>query len=138
MREPNLLAHRDESQLLSILEAAAGVPVVGVSREVTLDVAGGNTGGKPQLTTFFYTTQDGSAGEVTLFVKRCTWKRRSEAVHYRHLTTHGVPTPRLYGVLRNQSDEEIIFLEPLTATDFRSDSEEEWRRMLSLLARFNA
>src|SRR5260370_34687078 len=101
-------------------------------------IGGGYSGGTTQLSTFSYMTRDGSSGEVTLFVKRCAWKGRSEAVHYRHLAARGVPIPRLYGALHNDSGEEIIFLEPLTATEFRCDSENEWREMLSLLARLNS
>jgi hypothetical protein len=138
LEEPDLLSNLNETQLLLVLEAAVGVPVAGISGIAPLGVEGGYSGGSTQLSTFFYTTRDGRSGEVTLFVKRCAWKRRSEAVHYRHLAARGVPTPRLYGALQNDSGEEIIFLEPLTATGFRWDSEEEWRGMLSLLARFNA
>src|SRR6266851_6089605 len=119
------------------MEAAVGVPIASLASEALPGIEQGCSGGDQQLFTFFYTTRDGRSGEVTLFVKRCAWKRRSEAVHYRHLAERGVPTPRLHGVLHNDSDEEIIFLEPLTATDFRSDSEEEWRAMLSLLVRLN-
>ena len=137
MEEPNLLSHVTQTQLLELLEAAVGAPIASLACEALPGIEQGCSGGNQQLYIFFYTTRDGRAGEVTLFVKRCAWKRRSEAVHYRHLAARGVPTPRLYGALQNHSGEEIIFLEPLTATDFRSDSEEEWRAMLSLLARLN-
>jgi hypothetical protein len=134
----DLLSNLNETQLRLLLEAAVGVPIADLASEGPLGVGGGYSGSEQQLSTFFYTTRDGRSGEVTLFVKRCAWKRRSEAVHYRHLTANGVPTPRLYGELHDDSGEEVIFLEPLTATGFRWDSEEEWRGMLSLLARFNS
>ena len=137
MKEPNLLSHVTQTQLLLLLEAVVGVPIASLASEALPGIEQGCSGGDQHLARFLYTARDGRSGEVTLFVKRCAWKRRSEAVHYRHLAARGVPTPRLYGALRNDSGEEIIFLEPLTATDFRSDSEEEWRAMLSLLARLN-
>jgi hypothetical protein len=137
VEEPDLLSNFNETQLLPILEAAVGVPIASLSGITPLGVEGGYSGGSTHLSTFSYTTRDGRPGEVTLFVKRCAWKRRSEAVHYRHLAAHGVPTPRLYGALHNDSGEEIIFLEPLTTTGSRCDSETEWRGMLSLMARLN-
>lgn len=126
-----------ETQLLSVLEAVAGTPLAGFTvqtRPAVQDVPGGNK----RLLTFLYTTRDGMPGEATLFAKRCVWKGRSEAVHYRHLAARGVPTARLYGALRDGGGEEVVFLERLTEVGFRDDSEVEWRSLLSLLAWFNA
>lgn len=127
----------NETQLRPILEAATGtllsrsaVRMRPAAQEVSV--------GESRLLTFLYAAQDGTPGEVMLFVKRCVWKGRSEAVHYRYLATQGVPTPRLYGALRDGGGEEVIFLESLTEVGFHGDSETEWRSMLSLLARFNA
>ena len=53
----------------------------------------------------------------------------------RAATANGVPTPRLYGALLNDSGEEVDFLEPLTATGFRRDSEPEWRDALDFCDR---
>jgi hypothetical protein len=44
----------------------------------------------------------------------------------------------VYGTASHASGDEIIFLERLSPIGFRADSPAEWRRMLSLLARFNA
>ncbi len=140
MKYPGLLSHVPETALLALLEAVEGMPIVAVASAALapLDTTEGRSGGDQQLNTFSYTTRDGTSRELTLFVKRCAWKQRSEAVHYRHLAAAGVPTPRLYGALQNDRGEEVIFLEPLTATGFQSGSEAEWRAMLSLLAQFNA
>lgn len=137
MEEANLAFGLSETQLRPILEAATGTPLSRSAvrmRPATQEVPADNS----RLLTFLYAAQDGTPGEVMLFVKRCVWKGRSEAVHYRYLAAQGVPTPRLYGALREEGGEEVIFLESLTEVGFRSDSETEWRSMLSLLARFNA
>lgn len=131
------MLHLNETQLLPVLEAAVGASIAGFTLDAYPAEEGDQSGDK-QFCTFHYTTQSGQSGQVTLFAKRCVWKGRSEAVHYRHLSARGVPTPRLYGALTNDAGEEIVFLERLTATGFRNDSETEWRRMLSLLARLNA
>jgi hypothetical protein len=136
---PGLLSHVQEPALLTLLAAIVGTPIVTAvcTALPTPGTEAGHSGGDQQLFTFSYTTRGGRSGELTLFIKRCAWKQRSEAVHYRHLAAAGIPTPRLYGALQNDVGEEVVFLEPLTATGFRIDSEEEWRAMLSLLARFN-
>lgn len=90
------------------------------------------------LHTFTYTAREGEQGEITLFVKRCVWKRRYESVHYRHLAECGVPAPHLYGAVVDAGGAEVIFLEPLERIGFDRRSEAEWRAMLSLLARLNA
>jgi len=126
-----------ETQLLPVLEAVAGTPLAEFTVQMRPAVRDDPSGNK-RLLNFLYKTQDGVIGEATLFAKRCVWKGRSEAVHYRHLTARAVPTARLYGPLRDGGGAEIIFLEPLTEVGFRDDSEAEWRSLLSLLARFNA
>lgn len=137
MEEASLAFGLNETQLRPILEAATGTPLSRSAvrmRPATREVPTGDT----RLLTFLYAAQDGTPGEVMLFVKRCVWKGRSEAVHYRYLAARGVPTPRLYGALREEGGEEVIFLENLTGVGFYGNSETEWRSMLSLLARFNA
>ncbi len=124
-----------EAQVLPILERIAGSPLAGFTAAST---ATENNLGATRLATFHHTRPTGETGEVTLFVKKCAWEGRSEAVHYRHLAAAGVPTPRLLGTVFNASNEEVIFLEPVTAIGFQEDSEAEWRKMLSLLAQFNA
>lgn len=128
-----------QTQLLPILESIVGEPVTGCTvLPSPEDQSDDQSEGQKRLVAFLYTTQGGKTAEVSLFVKTCVWKGRSETVHYRHLATKGVPTPRLYGNCRNAEGQEVIFLEPLSAVGFRDRSESEWRAMLSLLARFNA
>jgi len=137
MEKASLPFGLSETQLRPILEAAGGAPFSGSAVRISPADREAPDSDK-RLLTFLSAGQDGAPGEVTLFVKRCVWKGKSEAVHYRHLAARAVPTARLYGALHDDSGEEIIFLERLTGTGFRSDSEAEWRSLLSLLARLNA
>ena len=123
-----------EAALLSVLEGAAGEPLAGLAVSASVPDQGSDT----RLVTFRCALQNGEPWETTLFVKKCVWKGKSEAVHYRCLAAAGVPTPRLYGAVLNADGEEVIFLEPVTSIGFDDQSEGEWREMLSLLARFNA
>src|SRR5690242_14188124 len=109
VEKPNALVNLNETQLLPVLEAAAGTPIADFTCDARPAVEGDQSGDK-QICTYRYTPQDGQSGEVILFVKRCVWKRKSEAVHYRYLAAQGVPMPRLYGALYNDSGEEIVFL----------------------------
>lgn len=125
----------EPGRLNPILEAATGSAVaefLGFSRQ--------EVDGKADtlLCDFTYRTPDGLTGQTKLFVKQCVWGGIAESPHYRHLASHGVPSPRLYGSLRGVDGLEIIFVEPLTATGFHRNDEAEWRCLLSLLARFNA
>ncbi len=126
-----------ETQLLPVLEAVAGAQIADWTVRTRPAVQDDPSGNK-RLLTFLYTTPDGVPGEATLFAKRCVWKGKSEAVHYRYLAARDVPAARLYGALRDDGGEKIIFLECLTEVGFRDQSEAEWRSLLSLLARFNA
>lgn len=124
----------NEALLLSVLEGIAGEPIAGLTVSSSVPERDGDT----RLMTFRHVLQNGKTGESTSFVKKCVWKGKSEAIHYRYLGAAGIPTPRLYSALHNAQGEEVIFLEPVTSTGFDSQSETEWREMLSLLARFNA
>jgi len=137
MEEANPPFDLSETQLLPILEAVAGTPLAHSAVRIS-PIAQGASGGNKWLLTAHYTSQDGVTGEATLFAKRCVWKGRSEAVHYRYLAARAVPTPRLYGAVCDSSGQEVIFLERLTEIGFQGDSEAEWRSLLSLLARLNA
>ncbi len=129
-----------ETRLLSIFESIAQKPL----RDVTplppsphIDAADPSAADK-QLMVFRCAALTGEVEEVTVFVKKCVWKGKSESVHYRYLAAAGVPAPRLYAAALNAQGEEVIFLEPVTLTGFESQSEGEWREMLSLPARFNS
>lgn len=137
MDEINQPFDLNKTQLLPILEAAVGAPLADFTVQARPAVPDAS-GGDKCLLTFLYTTQAGSAGEATLFAKRCVWKGKSEAVHYRYLAARDVPTARLLGALRDAGGEEIIFLECLPEVGFRHQDEAEWRSLLSLLARINA
>lgn len=137
MEEANRPFGLTETQLLPVLEAVAGTPLADFTVQIRPAVQDDPSGSK-RLLTFLYTTRDGAPGEATLFAKRCVWKGRSEAVHYRHLAARAVPTARLHGALHDGDGEEVIFLERLTEVGFRDQSEAEWRSLLSLLARLNA
>lgn len=125
----------DESQVLSLLENAAGSSLTGftISPPDTENLYGSDK----QLVDFRCLLPNKESVEKTIFVKKCVWKRKSEAIHYRYLASKGVPTPHLYGAVQNAAGEEIVFLEPVTATGLDEQSEAEWGKMLSLLACFN-
>ncbi len=126
----------NESQTLSLLESAIGGPLVGFT--VSLPDTEDAYGSDKQLINFRCFPPTGEAVEKTIFVKKCVWKSKSEAVHYRYLASEGIATPCLYGAVQNAVGEEVIFLEPVTAIGFDEQSEGEWREMLSLLAHLNA
>ncbi|MES2464968.1 MAG: phosphotransferase [Armatimonadota bacterium] len=120
------------AQVFPIVEAAAGTPLSAVGDASLPDSE------DKGLVTFPCITQSGNPVDVPLFVKRCVWEGRPESIHYRHLTSHGVPMPRLYGAVRDTAGIEVIFLEPVTATGFNRKSDREWRALLTLMAQFTA
>ena len=124
-----------ETQVLSLLESLAGSRLVGF--EVLPSAAENTHGEDKRLANFRCLLPNGETVEKTVFVKKCVWKNKSEAVHYRYLAAEGIPTPRLYGAVQNAAGVEVVFLEPVTSTRFDEHSEAEWREMLSLLARLN-
>lgn len=126
----------DEPQLLPLLESAVGSSLVGFI--VFLPDTKSSHGDDKQLLNFRCHLPNGKAAEKKVFVKKCVWKGKSEAVHYRYLASEGIATPRLHGAVQNAAGEEVIFLEPVTGIGFDEQSGAEWREMLSLLARFNA
>jgi hypothetical protein len=134
---PNALYGITKTELLPIVEAVAGEPVADYRLEHR-SLKEGHSGGDKRFCTFRYTTRAGQEGEATLFVKRCVWKGRSEALHYRYLASHGVPTPRVYGTLPHPDGDEVIFLERLARIGFQEGKLAEWRSLLTLMARFNA
>ena len=137
MEEDNPPFGLGETQLLPILQAATGMSPPGFTLLTTAAVQD-DPGGNKRILTFGYRTPDGGASEIALFAKRCVWKGKSEAVHYRYLAARAIPTARLYGSLRDANNQEIIFLECLTEVGFCNEDEAEWRSLMSLIARFNA
>lgn len=138
METPAPLVGLKNTELLALLESVAGTPLTGFSVEASRPAQGGVSESDKCLCTFIYTTCQGARGSATLFVKRCAWENRSEAVHYRHLAGCGVPVPLFFGALEDSGGAEVIFLETVTGTGFDSASETEWHALLSLLARFAA
>lgn len=127
----------DETQLLPIGEAILGTPIRHCHIEGSVPIDRGGCGDKA-LGDLVMTTDDGQESRIPLFIKKFSWKGRSEAVHYRQLAQCAVPTPRLYGALLHPDGDEILFMERLTEIGYDRHSEAEWRQLLSLLARFNA
>jgi len=148
-----------KAQLQPIADDIAGEPVA------TLDVrvvhhAWPHYGvrGEKAATSFAWTTRSGRTGETMVFAKRqgepiCDRDGReiapapAEATHYRNLTSHQAPVPRMYGALTVAAPDprEVIFLEWLDEVvteqepfaQFQSD-DEHLRQFLSSVARFNA
>lgn len=138
METPAPLVGLQDAELLALLEGVAGVPLIGFTVEASCPPQAVGSGADKCLCAFGYTTGEGARGSATLFVKRCTWENRSEAVHYSHLAARGVPVPRFYGALLDSGGVEVVFLETVTGTGFDRNSDSEWRALLSLLARFAA
>jgi hypothetical protein len=73
-------------------------------------------------------------------VKHSHYPNTVEPEQYRFLGSHGVPLPRLYGVLRSPDDRPILFLEYVDTSDAArtTRSVEQRLEFLSFMARFNA
>lgn len=134
---------RDE--LLPIVGAAAGEPVVSFEVRIEHEVQGPYGAGAQKLVpTFSYVTRGGGRGEAIAFAKRfyeeLTGPR--EAHHYLHLAHQGVAIPRMYGALRDDRDREILLLEYVdVVTESRESFIADARQFpsfLSALAHFNA
>ena len=73
-----------EAQVLPLLESLAGSRLVGF--EVLPSAAENTHGDDKHLTNFRCLLPNGGTVEKTVFVKKCVWKSKSEAVHYRYST----------------------------------------------------
>lgn len=127
----------DDAQLLPIAAAIHGTPIHSCHLEGITPINQGGCGDKV-VADLALTTLEGQEIHIPLFLKKFSWKGRSEAAHYRHLANSNVPTPRLYGAILHPDGDEILFLERLTQIGFNRHSETEWRHLLTLLARLNA
>jgi hypothetical protein len=127
----------NDTQLLSIATAIHGAPVRNCRIEGSVPLSRGGCGDKA-IADIVFTTTKGHENSIPLFLKKFSWKGKSEAVHYRHLTLGDVPTPHLYGTILHSDGDEILFLEKLTQIGFNWQSEAEWRQLLTVLARLNA
>ena len=131
-----------DAQLRPIVEAAAGEYVAAFDIDVEHQVSAEYYGfaADKLIPTFSYLTPEGRRGRVTVFAKHSHNPDSAEPEHYRFLGLHGVPLPRLYGVLRSPKDRPVLFLEYLDMGElsrgaFTPDVRLEF---LSLMARFNA
>ena len=126
-----------ETQLLPIGASIYGASIHSCRIEGRVPLNQGGCGDKA-MCDLVLTTVEGHEISIPLFLKKFSWKGRSEAAHYRQLTQCGVPTPHLYGAIMHPDGDEILFLERLTQLGFDRSNEAEWRQLLTLLARFNA
>lgn len=127
----------NDAQLLPIGEAIYGTAVRSCRIEgcVPLDRGGCGTKAFGDLR---ITTVDGQELRTSLFLKKFSWKGKSEAAHYRQLARCAVPIPHLYGAFQHPDGEEMLFLERLTEIGFDRQSEADWFSLITVLARLNA
>ena len=129
------------SELRPIIETAVGEPVASFDISIENQVEGDyGFAAEKLIPTFSYVTPEGSRGRVTIFAKHSHNPNSPEPEHYRFLGLHGVPLPRLYGVLRSPKDRPILFLEYLDMSEATRATlpPEVHLEFLSLMARFNA
>jgi len=126
----------DDKQLLPIGNTIHGAAVRSCHIENRVPLNQGGCGDKA-MGDLVLTTLEGHVISTPLFIKKFSWKGRSEATYYRHLTQCAVPTPRLYGAIMHPDGDEILLLERLPQIGFDRTNEAEWRQLLTLLARFN-
>lgn len=128
-----------KEQLWPIVEEAAGKKVD--SFEISMDHQPPEpygAAGEKEIPTFNYVSDDGRANRITIFVKRYNRTGPVEARQYRYLLNHGAPMPRLYGVLVDSEDREILFLEYLDASREKWSAAQPVYGHLALMARFQA
>ena len=128
-------------ELWPIVEEAAGMTVVSfdICTEHQRPEPYGYTSEK-EIPTFDYVTKSGRMGSVTVFVKRFHRTGPAESQQYRFLQAHQAPIPRIYGVLLDPDEREILFLEHVdTSREARSiRAVERLREFVALMARFHA
>ncbi|UCC68697.1 MAG: phosphotransferase [Armatimonadota bacterium] len=129
------------AQLRPIVEAAAGESVASFAISIEHQVEGYyGFAAEKLIPTFSYVTPEGRRGRVTVFAKHSQNPESPEAEKYRFLAAHGVPLPRVYGVVRSPEDRPILFLEYLDVSEQAQSvrSTEGVLELLSLMARVNA
>jgi hypothetical protein len=96
-----------------------------------------NGGPNSCILTLRYPSSETRLRSETVFIKCTTNLAKAEAQKYQFLASHGVPTPRLLGVIR-RGGTEIIFLEflPAIGIDFRDAG--EVNSLLQLVAQLNS
>jgi hypothetical protein len=92
--------------------------------------------------TFTYATEAGRAGRTTVFAKRCPYRPNgpSELQQYRFLNAHQAPMPRMYGVVVDCDERDVLFIEHVDKSQeaLSHHSMERRREFFGLMARFHA
>jgi len=130
-----------ETQLRPIVETAVGKPVTSFEISIEHQVEGDyGFAAEKLIPTFSYVTHECRRGRVTIFAKHSHNPESPEAGKYRLLATHGVPAPRVYGLVCSPEDRPILFLEYLDVSEQAQSvtSTENLLELLSLIARVNA
>lgn len=129
------------AQLHPLVEKAVGEAVVcfDISFEHQIEGDYGFAAEK-LIPTFSYVTAAGRRDRVTVFVKYSHNPKSPEPEHYRFLAQHGVPLPKLYGVMRSPEGRPMLFIEYVDTKDVTRPpvSPEVQLEFLALVARFNA
>jgi len=129
------------AQLRPVVEAAAGEPVASFDISIEHEVEGDyGFAAEKLIPTFSYLTPEGRRHRITIFAKHSHNPESPEAEKYGVLAAHGVPIPKVYGVVRSPQDRPVLFLEYMDVSDeARSTRSTEGRlEFLSLKARLNS
>jgi hypothetical protein len=129
------------AQLHPVVEAAGGEPVASFDISFEHQVEGDyGFAAEKLIPTFSYVTPEGRHGRVTIFAKHSHNPHSPEAEKYRLLAAHGVPIPKVYGVLRSPEDRPVLFLEYMDVSDEARSTRSTERRLefLSLEASVNS
>ncbi len=134
-----------KDQLSPIVDSVAGTSVQDFTIRLDHSRAGLNgICGEYLVPTILCRTEGGDSYEFTLFVRRRkdTQPGRRQAPHYSVLSEHGVPVPRLYGVLEDSQGREVLFLELLDEVTVSDDTfyqdTDAFVQFLAIAARLNA
>ena len=133
-----------KAELSPLIACAANGPVASFKIAIQHNVVGHRGySAEKVIPTFSYLAGSGHRSTATVFGKWFREPGAKEAHHYKHLTQHNAPVPRMYGTLIRE-EREIIFLEYLTPVDalhpfdrFANDGK-QFPQFLTAAARFNA
>ena len=134
-------------QMAPVVDAIAGEPILtfGFDAHNEIEGAWGYSGRESKaILRITYTTRSECQEEVTVFAKRSAKPGAHESRHYEWLADLGVPIPKLYGVVTDADEHEVLFIEFLDCLSedppfARYLSEpDSFLEYVALLARFNA
>ncbi|MBC8232218.1 hypothetical protein H8E77_21950 [bacterium] len=127
-----------KSDLISIVESAVhNGPVTSLEIQVEHEILNKGMSSETIIPTFYYRTECGTTGDVTVFVKRQSKLDIREAPEYIRAEKTDIPTPRYYGHFDGSRGEEIIFLEFLPEIGIDNQDEAEVQALVSLIAHIN-